>query len=208
VFSINYSLGPLLVAIGRMMKDIALFLVIFALFFISFSLSFMSLTREVVSLPELFLDHEKPTGNEWYQTYPVGTFGLAYWGFLGEFGESFTFLGKTNLGMILLGVYLVLSNILLVNLLIAMMADTYSTIRDNADKQWKFSRYFLVKEYRTSTLCPPPLNLALLSYRIIVFYFQNEKLEEKSISNLLKYLADSKDGKKKEKKEKKNWTKR
>jgi len=169
--------------------------VIFFLFFISFSLSFMSMTREISG--------DDITGREWYTHYPDGTLGVAYWGFLGEFGGVFELLLRTRFGMPLLGVYLVLSNILLVNLLIAMMADTYSSIRDNSDKQWKFSRYILVNEYRGSTLCPPPLNLLLLCYRIYQFVQiqrQTEGLMRRDVlSKGLKFLLNPKTLRKKKK---------
>eukprot|EP01099_Mayorella_cantabrigiensis_P004060 TRINITY_DN3051_c0_g1_i1.p1 TRINITY_DN3051_c0_g1~~TRINITY_DN3051_c0_g1_i1.p1 ORF type:complete len:164 (-),score=57.04 TRINITY_DN3051_c0_g1_i1:58-549(-) len=70
-----------------------------------------------------------------------------------------------------MGLYLILGQILLQNLLIAMMADTYSEIRDNSDEEWKFSRYLLVHEYKTANLIPPPLNLIELIFNVFQYLF-------------------------------------
>ena len=40
-------------------------------------------------------------------------------------------------GKVLLWMYVMVSNVLLVNLLIAMMGDTYARIKENADTEWK-----------------------------------------------------------------------
>ena len=51
-----------------------------------------------------------------------------------------------RLGPWLLWLYIMLSNVLLVNLLIAMMSQTYSYVKDNASAEWKFSRVETVLE--------------------------------------------------------------
>ena len=60
-------------------------------------------------------------------------------------------------------VYVLVSNVLLVNLLIAMMSDSYAEIKENADIEWKFGRANAVLETveRIHPL-PPPLSLPML----------------------------------------------
>jgi len=152
VFSINYYLGPLLIMIFKMLKDIFRFFSLFVLFFAGFQISFILITQQAAY-------HGKADSDAWKTSYPDGTMGLAYWAFIGEFGDSFSVLNQSDLGLPTMGLYLILGQILLQNLLIAMMADTYSEIRDNSDEEWKFSRYLLVHEYKTANLIPPPLNL-------------------------------------------------
>jgi len=156
VFSINYYLGPLLIMIFKMLKDIIRFFSLFLLFFAGFQISFILITQQAA-----YHDHADPEA--WHTGYPDGTMGLAYWAFIGEFGDSFPVLNQTDLGVPTMALYLILGQILLQNLLIAMMADTYSDIRDNSDEEWKFSRYLLVHEYKTANLIPPPLNLIELA---------------------------------------------
>merc|ERR1719453_916049 len=59
-----------------------------------------------------------------------------------------------------------ISNVLLVNLLIAMMAETYSQVKENADLEWKYGRVASVLEAieRTHWL-PPPFSLPLIAYK-------------------------------------------
>jgi len=156
VFSINYYLGPLLIMIFKMLKDIIRFFSLFLLFFAGFQISFILITQQAAY-------HGEAEDDAWKTGYPDGTMGLAYWAFIGEFGDSFDVLNQSDLGVITMAFYLILGQILLQNLLIAMMADTYSEIRDNSDEEWKFSRYLLVHEYKTANLVPPPLNLIELA---------------------------------------------
>lgn len=70
----------------------------------------------------------------------------------------------------MLWVYVMISNVLLVNLLIAMMSDTYSDIKEKADVEWKFARVSSVLEAieRTHPL-PPPFSLPLMLWRFLVW---------------------------------------
>ncbi|KAK3089311.1 hypothetical protein FSP39_002598 [Pinctada imbricata] len=63
---------------------------------------------------------------------------------------------KNAIGPLLLAGYMLLTNILLVNLLIAMFSDTFQKVQDNSEKVWKFHRFSLVYEfYDRPTLIPP-----------------------------------------------------
>lgn len=66
---------------------------------------------------------------------------------------------------IFLGIYMLFTNILLLNLLIALFTTTYEIAMRNADQIWKFQRTGLVKEYRDRPTLPPPL--ILIPYRVI-----------------------------------------
>jgi len=151
VISASYQLGPLMITIGKMLQDVRRFLAIFFLFSFTFTIVFMALFSEQ---PEMQT-----------KLYPSGTLFLPFWAFVGEYGSSIDWLNPTYIGPILLWVYLILANVMLANLLIAMMADTYSNIRDNSDKEWKFSQYYLVNEYELSGKMPGPLNLLQYIYQ-------------------------------------------
>ena len=60
---------------------------------------------------------------------------------------------------IFLGIYMLFTNVLLLNLLIALFTTTYDIAMKNADQIWKFQRTGLVKEYRDRPVLPPPLIL-------------------------------------------------
>jgi len=72
-----------------------------------------------------------------------------------------------GIGLILMAAFLFAADILLVNLLIAMMNDSYSRIHDNADLEWQFARYSLISEYEASSALPPPLNIIQLLFWLL-----------------------------------------
>ena len=55
--------------------------------------------------------------------------------------------------------YIIITNIVLVNLLIAQMSDTYAKIMEEADQEWKFIRADVIKDVYHSSTLPPPLNI-------------------------------------------------
>jgi hypothetical protein len=57
-------------------------------------------------------------------------------------------------------VYMLFTNILLVNLLIAMMSDTYARVKEVSYQTWRMEYYRLLREYSTEHFeLPPPLNI-------------------------------------------------
>uniref|UniRef100_A0A1I8F7K5 Ion_trans domain-containing protein n=1 Tax=Macrostomum lignano TaxID=282301 RepID=A0A1I8F7K5_9PLAT len=69
---------------------------------------------------------------------------------------------------VLLGFYIVFTNVLLLKLLIAMFANTYERIQSSSMQYWTLQRYLIMREYTERSIAPPPLsllwNLALLIY--------------------------------------------
>ena len=62
---------------------------------------------------------------------------MPLWAMLGQFEPAEIKEWAGVLGQDLLWMYVMVSNVLLVNLLIAMMGDTYARIKENADTEWK-----------------------------------------------------------------------
>uniref|UniRef100_A0A8C0JCP3 Ion transport domain-containing protein n=1 Tax=Chelonoidis abingdonii TaxID=106734 RepID=A0A8C0JCP3_CHEAB len=57
------------------------------------------------------------------------------------------------------GVYLIVTLIVLINLLIAMMSDTYQRIQAQSDTEWKFGRAMLIRDMTRKSGTPSPFNL-------------------------------------------------
>jgi len=171
VFSVNIYLGPLLIMIGRMIKDITLWLFLWFIFFISFTVSFYAMTTEAQNfwLSELQTDGYFTSNDLAQSVYPIGSLLSAYWGFLGNFGFVMPIYNASYLGAILLAIYLLLVNVMLVNLLIAMMAYTFMRIRANSNEEWKYNRYELIQQNTFANITPPPLNLILYFVEIIKY---------------------------------------
>ncbi|EGI60948.1 Short transient receptor potential channel 4 [Acromyrmex echinatior] len=65
----------------------------------------------------------------------------------------------TVLFKITFGIYMLVSVVVLINLLIAMMSDTYQRIQAQSDIEWKYGLSKLVRNMHRTTTAPSPLNL-------------------------------------------------
>lgn len=63
-------------------------------------------------------------------------------------------------GLLMFGSYSVINVIVLLNLLIAMMSNSYAMITEHSDTEWKFARTKLWLSYfEDSATLPPPFNV-------------------------------------------------
>ncbi|WAR05185.1 TRPM1-like protein [Mya arenaria] len=69
----------------------------------------------------------------------------------------------------MMGIYMMIANVLLLNLLIAMFSNTFRKVQDNTDKHWHFQRYSLINEYYNRPVLFPPL--ILLAHIYLLFGF-------------------------------------
>ena len=60
---------------------------------------------------------------------------------------------------IIFATYMTLTVIVLINLLIAMMSDTYCRIQEQSDIEWKFGLAKLIRNMQRTNVAPSPLNL-------------------------------------------------
>ncbi|GMH80205.1 hypothetical protein TL16_g08445 [Triparma laevis f. inornata] len=66
---------------------------------------------------------------------------------------------RYSFGSIGFYIFVIITNIILVNLLIAQMSDTYATVKENSGSEWKHIRTSIVKDMYHSSLLPPPFNV-------------------------------------------------
>ena len=59
------------------------------------------------------------------------------------------------------GVYMMVTVIVLINLLIAMMSNTYQRIESQSDIEWKFGRAKLIRNMNRTLSTPAPINLII-----------------------------------------------
>jgi len=178
-FAINDSLGPLYFIIIRLFKDIFLWLFVFVIFAISFQLGFISITQQAGQDPLL--------------AYPDGTFPVAFFTIIGSFDYANDLLKGTPLGIFLLAIYALLAQIILVNLLIAMMGDTYSNVSDNSAQEWKFYRLELMMENQSTSFHPPPTNLFIVPFELTLAYWDHagKKGKDKELQPLVREHSTS-----------------
>ncbi|KAK3787677.1 hypothetical protein RRG08_031907 [Elysia crispata] len=163
IFSISKQLGPKLSMIYQMIQDLMWFVAILMVFIISYAVA-----SEAILYPESELS--------WKLLFYLPR--KAYWHIYGELfledieGENTctndpalykdysvlrcpSDVGKYFVPM-LLGLYILMTNVLLLNLLIAMFSYTFQRIQANTDMHWCFQRFNLVHEYMARPVLPPP----------------------------------------------------
>ncbi|KAM6965889.1 LOW QUALITY PROTEIN: transient receptor potential cation channel subfamily M member 4-like [Tautogolabrus adspersus] len=166
IFAIHKQLGPKIIIVGKMMKDVFFFLFFLAVWLMAYGVANQALLysydprpnwifRRVFYRPYLHifgqipihemdadkLEEEKCTNNAT----------------LIEAGEEPCMSTYANwLVVILLVIYLLFTNIVLVNLLIAMFSYTFSKVQERSDTYWKFQRYNLIVEYHSRPCLAPP----------------------------------------------------
>uniref|UniRef100_A0A8D0C733 Transient receptor potential cation channel subfamily M member 5 n=1 Tax=Salvator merianae TaxID=96440 RepID=A0A8D0C733_SALMN len=153
IFAIHKQLGPKIIIVERMMKD-----VFFFLFFLSVWLIAYGVTTQA-------LLHPNDSRAEWifrrvlYRPYlqifgqiPLHEIDCN----LMENAVSCPNIYANWLVILLLVVFLLVTNVLLMNLLIAMFSYTFQVVQGNADIFWKFQRYSLIVEYHGRPAFAPP----------------------------------------------------
>ncbi|XP_055599772.1 serine/threonine-protein phosphatase 6 regulatory ankyrin repeat subunit B isoform X4 [Uranotaenia lowii] len=81
-----------------------------------------------------------------------------------------------NLFKIVFGIYMLVSVVVLINLLIAMMSDTYQRIQAQSDIEWKYGLSKLIRNMHRTSTAPSPMNLVTTWFVWIV-----EKLRAKLV---------------------------
>ncbi|XP_014240467.1 transient-receptor-potential-like protein isoform X1 [Cimex lectularius] len=176
MFSINPHLGPLQISLGRMVIDIVKFFFIYSLVLFAFACGLNQLLwyfaelerRKCYSLPGGLPDWDtkgdscskwRNFGNLFESTQSL------FWASFGGVGtDTFQLTGiKTYTrfwGLLMFGTYSVINVIVLLNLLIAMMSNSYAIIDEHSDTEWKFARTKLWLSYfEESATLPPPFNI-------------------------------------------------
>ncbi|XP_052253192.1 transient receptor potential cation channel subfamily M member 8-like [Dreissena polymorpha] len=197
IFSVEKTLGPKLIIIQRMVKDLLYFLVIMAVFVLAYAIASHSIlypgapvtwetARQIIRKPyfhlygELFLD-ETEDSTDCTNDASLWTNGTT--------PRCPSEAGKIVVP-IMMGVYLLFSNILLLNLLIAMFSYTFTTIHEQSDKIWCFQRYFIIKDYALRPVLCPPLNVVWHIYQLFRCCLHKCKRSQESDDAFRKYHAN------------------
>ncbi|XP_052254802.1 transient receptor potential cation channel subfamily M member-like 2 [Dreissena polymorpha] len=173
IFSVQKILGPKLIIIRGMVQDLLYFLVIMAVIVLAYAIASYSILYadspvtwetaiQIIRKPywnlygELFLEDMEDSTD--------CTNDSSLW----TNGTSERCLTETGriVGPFMMGIYLLFSNILLLNLLIAMFSYTFTRIHEHSDKIWCFQRYVIVKEYALRPVLCPPVNVFWHIYKL------------------------------------------
>lgn len=75
---------------------------------------------------------------------------------------------------IMMAVYMLIVQVLLLNLLIAMFSYTFTVIQDETDKHWCFLRFKIILEYYDRPFLCPPL-IVISHVKRLVFYVKEKR---------------------------------
>ncbi|XP_042335139.1 short transient receptor potential channel 5 [Sceloporus undulatus] len=168
LFTANSHLGPLQISLGRMLLDILKFLFIYCLVLLAFANGLNQLyfyyetnaSEEPNNCKGIRCEKQNNAFSTLFETLQSlfwSVFGLLnlYVTNVKARHEFTEFVGAT-----MFGTYNVISLVVLLNMLIAMMNNSYQLIADHADIEWKFARTKLWMSYfdEGGTL-PPPFNI-------------------------------------------------
>uniref|UniRef100_A0A673YHS7 Transient receptor potential cation channel subfamily M member 3 n=1 Tax=Salmo trutta TaxID=8032 RepID=A0A673YHS7_SALTR len=153
IFGVNKYLGPYVMMIGKMMIDMMYFVIIMLVVLMSFGVA-----RQAILNP-----NEDPS---WMLARNI--FFMPYWMIYGEvFADQIDQDGhvvalppcKTGAWIVpaIMACYLLVANILLVNLLIAVFNNTFFEVKSISNQVWKFQRYQLIMTFYERPILPPPL---------------------------------------------------
>lgn len=180
VFSVHPHLGPLQISLGRMVFDIIKFFFIYTWIVFAFGcglhylLWFYSLrdyakcrdhSQEMGSVAALEQDHSCSIWRRFSNLFETSQ--TLFWASFGLIDLSnFEMSGIKDFtrfwGLLMYGSYSIINVVVLLNLLIAMMSDSYQLISSSRDTEWKFARSKLWINYfddEKSIRPPPPFNL-------------------------------------------------
>ncbi|XP_062432743.1 short transient receptor potential channel 4 [Rhea pennata] len=165
LFTANSHLGPLQISLGRMLLDILKFLFIYCLVLLAFAnglnqLYFYYETNEPDSCKGIRCDKQNNAFSTLFETLQS-----LFWSIFGLINLYVTNVKARHeftefVGATMFGTYNVISLVVLLNMLIAMMNNSYQLIADHADIEWKFARTKLWMSYfEEGGTLPTPFNV-------------------------------------------------
>ncbi|XP_026525377.1 transient receptor potential cation channel subfamily M member 4 isoform X1 [Notechis scutatus] len=170
IFAVNKQLGPKMIIVGKMMKDVFFFLFFLGVWLVAYGVTTEGLLlphdrripwifRRVFYRPYLQIFGQIPLGEIDAAQFTASNCTYDPLAILMEDANPCTNTYANWLVLILLVIFLLVANILLLNLLIAMFSYTFSKVQGNSDIYWKSQRYNLILEYHSRPALAPPFIL-------------------------------------------------
>ncbi|XP_054262267.1 ankyrin-1-like [Macrosteles quadrilineatus] len=173
--SFHYLFGPWAIIIGNLMKDLARFLAVLAIFIFGFAMHIVALnqpfknqTPEEIRAGQHNHKYVPPTYG-YFAEVRLNPMSALEFLFFAVFGQTTPDNLKTKdttqpewtlyLFKFVFGIYMLVSVVVLINLLIAMMSDTYQRIQAQSDIEWKYGLAKLIRNMHRTTTTPSPINL-------------------------------------------------
>jgi len=160
-----HSLGPYLTMVYRMLLHMSSFLwvlltvvVAFGIFLFSFLYSAESLSWMIL-FKLLFRPYLLVFGELGISNYSIGKVQTV-------FGTTKLDTARELIAVFGMCVYILVANVLLLNMLIAVFNNIYEDVKENSEKIWRFDRYHLIMEYSSKPSFPPPFSSLFYLFRL------------------------------------------
>ncbi|KAI5621887.1 transient receptor potential cation channel, subfamily N, member 1, partial [Silurus asotus] len=172
---IHHLFGPWAIIIKNMMRDLCRFVIILLLFHTAFSLSFTAICQPLEPKPSFQSNYSMNTTYRNVSDSEMNALDVTVLLFFALFGltdrkdmpcSEFSPATTSGLTELAFGIYLVVTVVVLLNLLIAMLSNTYQCIQDQSDTEWKFGRAILIRDMSCKSETPSPFNLLTFIYSI------------------------------------------
>ncbi|XP_027435443.1 transient receptor potential cation channel subfamily M member 5 isoform X1 [Zalophus californianus] len=177
IFAIHKQLGPKIIIVERMMKDVFFFLFFLSVWLVAYGVTTQALLHphdrrlEWVFRRVLYRPYLQIFGQIPLDEIDEARVNCSLHPLLQEDSPSCPNFYANWLVILLLVTFLLVTNVLLMNLLIAMFSYTFQVVQGNADMFWKFQRYHLIVEYHERpALAPPFIVLSHLSLVLKRFF--------------------------------------
>lgn len=171
IFTVNKQLGPKIVIVGKMMKDVFFFLFFLCVWLVAYGVAtegllrprdrdLPNILRRVFYRPYLQIFGQIPQEDMDVALMEHGNCSSEQGTWARPSGAqagSCVSLYANWLVVLLLIIFLLVANILLLNLLIAMFSYTFGKVQGNSDLYWKVQRYSLIREFHSRPALAPPL---------------------------------------------------
>ncbi|XP_068632382.1 serine/threonine-protein phosphatase 6 regulatory ankyrin repeat subunit B isoform X2 [Battus philenor] len=205
--SFHHLFGPWAIIIGDLMKDLGRFLAVLAIFVFGFSM-------HIVALNQPFRNLNKPEDNKYARQArrklfsdvtmnPLFSFELLFFAVFGQTTTEQTRVHRNDtntqpawtnyLFKIVFGIYMLVSVVVLINLLIAMMSDTYQRIQAQSDIEWKYGLSKLIRNMHRTNTAPSPLNLVTTWLMWLIHRCKN-RLTKKKRPSLIHMIGMQREG--------------
>ncbi|XP_029813108.1 transient receptor potential cation channel subfamily M member 5-like [Suricata suricatta] len=172
IFAVHKQLGPKIIIVERMMKDVFFFLFFLSVWLVAYGVTTQALLHPHDGRPEwlfrrvLYRPYLQIFGQIPLDEIDEARVNCSLHPLLQEGSATCPNLYANWLVILLLVTFLLVTNVLLMNLLIAMFSYTFQVVQGNADTFWKFQRYHLIVEYHERPALAPPF--ILLSHLSLV----------------------------------------
>ncbi|GFG36261.1 hypothetical protein Cfor_08873 [Coptotermes formosanus] len=196
--SFHHLFGPWAIIIGNLMKDLARFLAVLAIFVFGFSMNMVSLNQPFQPPSKARPKVDKPKGSSTFSEVlytPLDAFEHLFFAVFGM--SSVKDVQKSQgsrpqwteyLFKIMFMVYMSVSVVVLINLLIAMMSDTYQRIQAQSDIEWKYGLAKLIRNMHRTTTTPSPLNL-MTSWFMYLLQLCRQKVAQRKRPSLVHMMG-------------------